>query len=843
MSESELKLTPMMLQYKAVKEEVPADAILLFRMGDFYEMFFEDAVRGSSIMDIALTKRQGIPMCGVPHHALDNYLPKLIESGIKVAIADQLEDPKLAKGIVKRGISRIITPGTVVDSSALPPNKSNFLVSVAFHSKNYGIASLELSTGLFQATEIKSLSKLSEELSRLNAKEIIVSESFLKHSEETSLKSIIGGKVCWTTLDDWHFKYDAANDFLKKKFDIASLDGFGCGDYPAAVCAAGAALYYAAENLRQKANHITSLKIYNTDEFMIIDSATRRNLEVVEPLRGTSKESTLLYVLDETRTSMGGRLLREWLLRPLYDREKINLRMNAIDDFRYDQLTLAELQEIFAMIRDLERIIGRLNIGNGNARDLIALKTSLDLLPDIKNLLGLYNSELIVYQNSIVSTFENITSLINTSILDEPPLTLTDGGIIRDGYNENLDLLRKASREGKNWIAELQTKEQERTGIKSLKIKYNRIFGYYIEITKSNLESVPDDYMRKQTLVNAERFITPELKEVESKVIGADDKAKALEYEIFQKIREYCIQYTSKIMETASSLAVLDVLMGLAYVASRNSYKRPHINDGDSIKITGGRHPVIERMLSDERFVPNDTFINSSDNKINIITGPNMAGKSTYIRQVALLVLMAQIGSFIPVDDAEIGLVDRIFTRVGASDDLSRGQSTFMVEMVETANILNNATDKSLIILDEIGRGTSTFDGLSIAWAVAEYIHNTPGSSAKTLFATHYHELTELVMTCKGVKNYNVAVKEHEEQVIFLRQIVPGAADKSYGIYVAKLAGLPKKVIKRSKEILENLERNAINEGQPVLAKHVIGPKRRKAVIDPHQLSFYDELI
>lgn len=837
--ESHEILTPMMRQYKEVKNTIPKGALLLFRLGDFYEMFFDDAIQGSRLLDITLTKRHEVPMCGIPFHALDNYLPKLIGSGIKVAIADQMEDPKLVKGIVKREVTRIITPGTLMDSSILHPNKSNYLVAVAFEKSKYGIACLDVSTGGFQITELDSEEELENELSRLSCKEIIVSETLLASWDSGNKRPVKGEDILWTTLDDNCFSYDSASKYLMEHFSVGSLDGFGCMEMDVSVSAAGAALYYAVENLKHAAGHISGLKTYNTKEHMLLDPATRRNLEIVESSRGVNKNHTLLNVLDDTRTSMGSRLLREWLLQPLYNKIKIEERLDAVDDFKLEPLTLAELQESLGVVRDLERIIARLNVGSSNARDLVALSTSLQILPSLKTLLLGYKSKLISDYNDQIKIFPELVELISKAIIDEPPLTITEGGIIKDAYDSVLDEHRSASSEGKNWIAALQAKEQERTGIKSLKIRYNKVFGYYIEISQSNLSLAPQHYIRKQTLVNCERFITPELKEVENKVLGADDKAKALEYELFQKVREKCVRYTSEIRNTASAIAAIDVLSSFAEVARKNNYIRPVITNSDKIEIIGGRHPVLENFLTDERFVPNDALLDNQENNVIIITGPNMAGKSTYIRQTALLVLMAQAGSYIPSDEAEIGIVDRIFTRVGASDDLSRGQSTFMVEMVETANILAHVTNKSLVVLDEIGRGTSTFDGLSIAWAVAEFIHNTPSSRAKTLFATHYHELTELAMTCNGVKNLNVAVKEYGDKVIFLRQIISGAADKSYGIYVARLAGLPEKVISRAKEILDNLENNAIKEGQPVLARHS-GRNRKKLQKDtPDQMVLF----
>lgn len=838
--ESSEVLTPMMRQYMEVKKTIPSDAILFFRLGDFYEMFFDDAIRGSKLLDITLTKRNTIPMCGIPFHALDNYLPKLAQSGVKIAIADQVEDPKFVKGIVKREVTRIITPGTLIDNATLIPTQSNYLASVSLISKaKYGLAYLDVSTGVFQITELDSIEELSNELSRLQSKEVLISETLLNDWKTQGIKILSESSVLWTALEDEVFSYDTCESYLKNHFSVVTLESFGCHGLISAISAAGATLYYAVENLKHEAKHITSLKYYNTKEFMLLDNATRRNLELLESSRGV-KESSLITVLDDTRTSMGARLLREWIVQPLYSRDRINRRLESVESFKDEPLILAELQEILCAIKDLERIIARINIGSSNARDLTALSSSLELLPGFKNILKTYNANLIEELNSQVKIFPEITELIAKAIIEEPPLGITEGGMIRDGYNVELDEFRAASREGKSWIAALQAKEQERTGVKSLKIRFNNVFGYYIEITRSNLSSVPQDYIRKQTMVNAERFITPELKEVENKVLGAEDKAKALEYEIFQQIRERCASFTREIRETAQAIAAVDVLCAFAETARKNDYRKPLITEDDSIRIIGGRHPVVESLLKDERFVPNDTVLDNKENNIIIITGPNMAGKSTYIRQVALIVLMAQMGSFVPAEKAEIGIVDRIFTRVGASDDLSKGQSTFMVEMVETANILNNATAKSFVVLDEIGRGTSTFDGLSIAWSVAEYIHNTPSSRAKTLFATHYHELTELAMTCSGVKNFNVAVKEYGDKVIFLRQIIPGAADKSYGIYVAKLAGLPEKVISRAKEILENLENNAIKEGQPTLASHKGKSRRRQSSPNcPEQLELF----
>lgn len=817
----DIRLTPMMKQYQQAKSEIPEDAILLFRMGDFYEMFFEDATRASAILDITLTKRAGVPMCGFPYHALEAHLPRLIESGVKSAIAEQMEDPRFAKGIVKRQITRIITPGTIIDSSVLQPGKNNFLVALIEKKYVFGLACLDISTGEFKVTEIPSREKLETELSRLGARECIIPASLLEQWEKEKAFPYTAEKLLWTSLEDWVFAYDCAEELLKRHFKVASLDGYGCRDLRLAVSAAGAVLHYATENLRQPANHLKKFCTYHNAEYMELDSISQRNLELVEPMFGSNRQGTLLHVLDQTVTPMGGRLLRDWIMRPLFNKEAINARLDAVESFKDDPLTMAETRELIGSIRDLERIIARLNIGNANARDMIALANGLAMLPDVKHLLENFNTPLLDQLKGQLSELPELTTRIQQAIVDEPPLSLTDGDIIREGYNKDLDEFRMASKEGKNWLMQIQAKEQERTGIKSLKVRFNQVFGYYIEISKSNLSLAPDDYIRKQTLVNAERFITPELKELESKILGAEEKSRALEYQLFQEIREYALQFTLNIQETASALAAIDVLAALAECARRYNYLRPHITEDEQLMIRAGRHPVLDAAMQGERFVPNDTILDGDENRMMIITGPNMAGKSTYIRQTAMLVIMAQLGSFVPAEDAVIGLVDRIFTRVGAADDIARGQSTFMVEMVETANILNHATPKSLVILDEIGRGTSTFDGLSIAWAVAEFLHDSPANCARTQFATHYHELTELAITKRGVKNYNVAVKEYGDQVIFLRQIVPGSTDKSYGIHVAKLAGLPQQVIDRANEILENLENNSVAEGgQPSLAVH-----------------------
>ena len=803
---AEGKLTPMMQQYRAAKAEIPADAILLFRLGDFYEMFFEDAVKASAIMELTLTKRQGYPMCGFPWHALDAQLPRLLNAGVKVAIAEQLEDPKLAKGIVKRAITRIITPGTVIDSSVLKPQVSNFLAALNWEKKRCALASLDISTGEFNVIEFDSLAALESELSRIAAHECLVPANVMEKWQLEGKLPSQRSKIMFTEVDEWVFAKEFARDALLKHFNVLSLDGLGGRELTAGIGAAAAVLHYAAENLRQEISHISSLKVCKSGNYMELDAISQRNLELVEPMYGSDKSVTLLGALDKTSTPMGSRLLRDWILRPLYDKEAIDSRLDAVEVLSGDPFALNETVETLGVVRDLERITGRLNLGTANARDLAALAVSLEILPGLKALLEEFDVPLLREIENQIVPLPELAEEITRALNDELPLTITDGGVIRTGYHAGLDELRRAATEGKSWLANIQSREQERTGIKSLKVKYNNVFGYYIEVSKSNLALVPEDYTRKQTLVNAERFITPELKELESKILGAEEKSKALELEIFQQLRTMALQHTLEIQNTARVIAVLDVLCSFAECARQRRYIRPEITNDDRLYITGGRHPVLELNMESENFVPNDCLLDGDCNRMMLITGPNMAGKSTYIRQTALLTVMAQIGSFIPATRAEVGLVDRIFTRVGAADDLARGQSTFMVEMVETANILNYATPRSLVILDEIGRGTSTFDGLSIAWAVAEYLHDDAHCRCRTQFATHYHELTQLAEEKRGVNNYNIAVREYGDKIIFLRQIVPGATDRSYGIHVAQLAGLPKAVIKRAGAILNDLE-------------------------------------
>lgn len=822
----DVNLTPMMKQYLQVKAEAPQGAILLFRLGDFYEMFFDDAKRASPILEVALTKRTGYPMCGIPYHALDNYLPRLIDAGVKVAIAEQMEDPATAKGIVKRSITKVITPGTVMESAILNPKKNNFLCALTSVKGGFGFSWLDISTAEFKTCEFSAMDEVEGELHRIQARECLLPASLMESWEKERSYPYASKALLWTPLEDWIFSIENASEILKKKFEVGTLDGFGLRDRPLAIRAAGAVLHYASENLRHNTGHIRSVKLHIPEEYLALDPICQRNLELVEPMFGASKENTLLHVLDAACTPMGSRLMRDWILKPLRSVEKIIARQDVVGMLKDDPMTLAELRETIGVVRDLERITAKLNVGTANPRDMVSLANSLEMIPGLKALLSSYDLPLVEELRNNLCEMQELVVKILSAIADEPPAIITDGGLIRQGYNEALDDLRSAATDGKKWVAELQTREQERSGIKSLKVNYNKIFGYYIEVTKSNIASVPQDYIRKQTLANCERYITPELKEMESKILGAEDKSKALEIQLFEEIRRFAGTFTAQIQITAAALASIDALCTLADRAAKYSYVRPKVNDSDILDIRGGRHPVLDCTMKGERFVPNDTLLDGDENRMMIITGPNMAGKSTYIRQTAMLVIMAQLGSFIPVDSALIGVADRIFTRVGASDDIARGQSTFMVEMVETANILNHATAKSIVILDEIGRGTSTFDGLSIAWAVAEYLLDHPSCRARTQFATHYHELTELAITRRGVRNYNVAVREYGDQIIFLRQIIPGGADKSYGIHVAKLAGLPEEVISRAKDILENLENNAIAEaGQPSL---VTANKRSK---------------
>ena len=829
-------LTPMMAQYRQVRNKLPPGTILFFRLGDFYEMFFEDAKEAAQILDITLTRRQGVPMCGVPFHAVDSYLAKLIRAGRKVALCDQVEDPAAAKGIVRREVTGIVTPGTVMQDTILTSVQNNYLAAFCRGGEQFGIAMLDISTGAFWVEESREAGKLADTLRQFAPRECVVPSEQAADPAVKGLMAALGGIVV-NTADDWLFRYDVARDRLIRHFAVHSLDGFGCEHKTAAVGAAGAVIHYVEEELKRDLRHVRSLRVSNPAEFMMLDPSTCANLDLV-PRRNEERRGsvTLLGTLDETRTPMGARLMREWILRPLADVKGIERRLDAVEALTRDRPLLHELRDRLTGIRDVERLVARLSAGSGNGRDLRAMGASLSALPDLRRLVADHPVELLATLGRGIVLLPEVAAEIERAIEDEPPMALKEGGIIRKGYHAELDELRAAATEGREWLVTFQSNEQARTGIKTLKVRYNKVFGYYIEVSKGQLANVPADYIRKQTLVNAERYVTPELKEYERKITGAQERAVAMEYELFVHIRDQVVAHTAAIQQTAAALAQLDVLATLADRAILCRYVRPRIADDGRIRIKDGRHPVIEQMPEAERFVPNDTRLDTRDHQLIVLTGPNMAGKSTYIRQVGLIVIMAQMGSFIPAAEAEIGVVDQVFTRVGASDDIARGRSTFMVEMQETANILNNATPRSLIILDEIGRGTSTFDGISIAWAVAEFLHNNEKAKAKTLFATHYHELTDLALTLAGVKNYNVVVSERKDQIVFLRKIVPGAADKSYGIQVARLAGLPLEVVDRAKEILTNLEEGEFSEaGQPTLARH----KRKSR--DSGQMSLFGE--
>ncbi|MCG3148828.1 MAG: DNA mismatch repair protein MutS [Verrucomicrobiae bacterium] len=815
-------LTPMMQQYRRVKSQIPADALLLFRLGDFYEMFFDDAKTVAGLLNLTLTARNGTPMCGIPHHAAENYIGKLLKHGKKIAICDQLEEAQPGK-LVQRDITQILSPGTHFDAHILHAERNNFLAAIC---PGFGLALIDLTTGDFKVTELKTVEQLQNELTRIKPAEIIVPAEWFEEA-----KAIIPGVAPY---DGWTFERETAFFTLRDHFKVQSLDGFGARDLTVGLGAAGGALHYLQQALRRNTGHIHRLSVYNVSDYMVLDAVTQRNLELLD-----SKHS-LVHCLDRTKTPMGARLLREWVTHPLRDVSGVVARQDVIAKFCDEAHVLAEFREQLAGVRDMERTLARLSVGTGNARDLVAVRESLAALPGLRNTLGRSDLPVATGRSLLreltaqITEQPNLIALISRAIEELPPLTVREGGMIRSGFSAELDELKRAMTDGKNWIAALQQREIERTGIPSLKVRYTSVFGYFIEITKSHLAKVPAEYIRKQTVATGERYFTPELKEMENKILGAEDKAHAMEYELFLEVRKAVIEKSAEIQQSAAAIAALDVLAGLAELARHQNYCRPVVNDGDKLEFVDGRHPVLEQTLIEERFVPNDTLLDAQGNLVLIITGPNMAGKSTYIRQVALLTLMAQIGSFIPAKSATVGLVDRIFTRIGATDDLSRGQSTFLVEMNETANILNNATGKSLVILDEIGRGTSTFDGLSIAWAVAEHLHNTVG--AKTLFATHYHELTEMAATLPRVKNYNVAVREWHDQVIFLHKILPGGTDKSYGIQVGRLAGLPKAVIQRAKEVLANLEEAEISaDGKPKLAK----TKKKNSVNETPQMFLF----
>ena len=804
-----MALTPMMQKYLETKEEYK-DCILFYRLGDFYEMFFDDAKIVSRELDIALTGKscgleERAPMCGVPFHAVDTYLDQLISKGYKVAICEQVEDPKLAKGLVKREVVRVATPGTNLNMQALDESRNNYLLCVVYTTNAYGVSYVDVTTGDYYVTEFDSENKLLDEIGKTMPSEIICNDSFLVSGIDLDdLRDRL--KIVISAIDAWHFDEDRCVDSLCRHFHVSSLDGLGLADYSIGVTAAGAVMQYLEETQKISLDHITTIKPYVPNSYMLLDRATRRNLELCETMREKAKRGSLFWVLDRTKTAMGARKLRNSIEQPLVDKDKINERLDAIEALNNNEISREELREYLSPIYDLERLISKISYRSANPKYLLAFKQSLSMLPAIKYLLESFEGDtLLSAYGKDLDDLSDICGLITDSIDEEAPLTVREGKMIKSGYNEEIDRLRLASTDGKKWMADLLEEEKERSGIKNLRIKYNKVFGYYLEVTKSFIDQVPEDWMRKQTLVNAERYTTPKLKELEETITGAEDKLYTLEYNVFCEVRDVIYAQIGRIQTAAKIIAGVDMLASLAVVARQNNYVRPQIRKKGAIDIKNGRHPVVEKMIKNDMFVANDTYLDNDKHRISIITGPNMAGKSTYMRQAALIVLMAQIGSFVPAEKAVIGIVDRIFTRVGASDDLASGQSTFMVEMTEVANILRNATKDSLIILDEIGRGTSTFDGLGIAWAVIEHIADKKLLGAKTLFATHYHELTELEGKLDSVDNYCVAVKEQGEDIIFLRKIIKGGADKSYGIQVAKLAGVPEPVIARAKELVEEL--------------------------------------
>ena len=865
---AEVQLTPMMAQYRRIKGELPKDALLLFRLGDFYEMFFEDAQAGAQLLNLSLTARNGVPMCGLPHHAANGYIARILKAGRKVAICDQTEEARPGK-LVQREVTQILSPGTHFDERMLVAERNNFLAAIYPAGTIFGLALVDLTTGDFLTTELENAPALVAELERLRPAEIIFP------GEAVSLRGLLRGAFpILSGYDDWAFAPETAFFTVKEHFKVASLDGFGLKDKAAAIGAAGGALHYLTQNLRRDVKHLTRISFYQRSDFLALDYTTLRHLEILEPQHHDAPRSASLYgALNRTATPMGARLLRQWLSQPLATVGPIRRRQEAVQTFVENTLGLDGFRQQLAKVRDLERTLGRLSSGSGNARDLVALRLALEQIPALKQILaavaqaipraGSWVDEvpaareaagpagLISELNSQISESPDLVEVISRAIVDEPPLPIKEGGMIRDGFDAALDELRTAQRGGKDWIAKLQADEIAATGISSLKVRFNSVFGYYIEVTRTNLDKVPAHYHRKQTVANGERFITPELKEMEGKILGAEERGVKLEYEIFQHVREEVLGQLPRIQQTASALAQLDVLVSFAETARLHNYCRPHVAANGVIDIRDGRHPVLEQQLVEERFVPNDVALTSiaagtsaddkvaaGKNQIALITGPNMAGKSTYIRQVALLTLLAHTGSFVPAAEARIDLVDRIFTRIGASDDLSRGQSTFMVEMTETANILNNATPQSLIVLDEIGRGTSTFDGLSLAWSIVEFLHNQVG--AKTLFATHYHELTELAARLPRIKNFNVAVREWHDQIVFLRKIVEGGTDKSYGIQVARLAGVPKEVLERAKQILGNLEESELTpEGNVRQPRRQQDREKLKSLSPPPQLDLF----
>ncbi len=817
MAKKEGKLTPMMEQYQRIRRELPEDVLLMFRLGDFYELFFEDAKQASPLLNVALTKRNGIPMCGVPHHAAEGYMTKLIKGGRRVAIAEQTSEPQPGK-IVEREVRQIISAGSIDNLSLLDSSTANYLAAVYFAKGTYGFACVEHTTGEFRVAEFRDRADLEDELVRLRPSEVLYSDDqavdfdLLSRAQE---------------YDSYAFLHDQAVYQLQEQFRVSSLDGFGCQGLYAGIAAAGGIIHYLTHQLRRSVDHIKGLDVFSTEEFVLIDASSQINLDLLTS-RSAGVKGALLGAIDRTNSPMGGRLLKDWILHPLRELAPLQRRQECVKLLTEQPFLLSEIQQSFAEVRDIERTLSRLSLGSGNARDMQTLGLSLSRVPGIaSHLQAMGPLELVERWKTGLGDFTELVELLERALTDEPPAGLKDGGIFRDGFSDELDTLRQASTEGRQWIAELQQQEQERTGITSLKIKYNAVFGYFIEITKTNLDRVPEEYVRKQTMANAERFITPQLKEMENKILGADERLKTLEYEEFQNLRETVLEHMDAIQQTARTLAEIDVITSFAETARLFDYCQPQLEESRTLQIVNGRHPVLDQNIGEEKFVPNSTDLASPGHTFTLLTGPNMAGKSTYIRQVALITLLAQIGSFVPAESATIGLVDRIFTRVGASDDLAKGQSTFMVEMTETALICNNATEKSLVILDEIGRGTATYDGLSIAWSVAEHLYDQV--KCRALFATHYHELTQLADAREGIQNYSVAVREWNDQIIFLRQIIPGAADRSYGIQVARLAGLPQSIIDRASLLLKNLEGQNTDPEEAKVEEDSTAKRTRKA--------------
>ena len=838
----------MMKQYMETKSQYQ-DCILFYRLGDFYEMFFDDALTASRELEITLTgkncgQEERAPMCGVPYHAVESYLNKLVSKGYKVAICEQVEDPKTAKGIVKREVVRIVTPGTNLDTQALDESKNNYIMCIVYIADRYGVSVADITTGDYFVTEIEDSARLMDEIYRFSPSEIICNEAFyMSGMDLDGMRDRLG--ITIYSLDAWYFDDAVCRQKLLDHFKVSSFAGLGLADYDCGVISAGALLQYLLETQKNDLSNLTHITPYTSGKFMMLDSSTRRNLELCETLREKQKRGSLLWVLDKTKTAMGARTLRKYIEQPLIDKKEIEKRLDAVQELKNQAISREELREYLSPVYDLERLIMKITYGSANPRDLTAFRTSLEMLPPIRYILQDMQCDLLRSIMEELDPLEDLCTLITNAIREEPPIAMKEGNIIRDGYNEEVDKLRRAKSDGKDWLAKLENDEREKTGIKNLRIKYNKVFGYYLEVTNSYKDLVPEYYTRKQTLANAERYITPELKELEDMILGAEDKLYALEYELYTEVRETVAAEVERIQQTAKAVAALDVFASLALVAERNNYVRPKINEKGVIDIKEGRHPVVERMIPNDMFIANDTYLDDKKHRISIITGPNMAGKSTYMRQTALIALMAQVGSFVPAKSANIGISDRIFTRVGASDDLASGQSTFMVEMTEVANILRNATSKSLLILDEIGRGTSTFDGLSIAWAVVEYISDSRLLGAKTLFATHYHELTELEGKIENVNNYCIAVKEKGDDIVFLRKIVKGGADKSYGIQVAKLAGIPDLVINRAKEIVEELSEGDITTRVSEIAtKDKVSRKKPKVKkydeVDIAQMSLFD---